>query len=267
MERALYGPDGFFRRPGPGPAGHFRTSANASPLFAAAVGRLLTALGRGTRQSGPVRRRRRRCRSGVSCWSRWRRRPRRPEERLRRTAVEIADRPAGLDPDIDLDRRTPIGVTGLLIATEWLDNVPLDVAVGDPPRYLHVGGRHGVAVDSRRRKWLRAWWPTTTDAGARAEIGRTRDEAWAAAVSTWSAGWRWRWTTATSAARGRRSARSPVPRRPAGRSGAGRLLRRQRVRGDGRGGRGGRAVARAEPAWSASARRCGRSASTAGARR
>jgi len=33
-------------------------------------------------------------------------------------------------------------------------------------------------------KWLRAWWPTTTDAGARAEIGRTRDEAWAAAVST-----------------------------------------------------------------------------------
>src|ERR1700761_3854862 len=40
MDRALYGPGGFFRRP-QGPAGHFRTSVHASPLFAAAVLRLL----------------------------------------------------------------------------------------------------------------------------------------------------------------------------------------------------------------------------------
>src|SRR5688572_28122356 len=50
MQAALYGPNGFFTRPGPGPAGHFRTSANASPLFAAALARLLAevdaALGR-----------------------------------------------------------------------------------------------------------------------------------------------------------------------------------------------------------------------------
>ncbi|MFF9677904.1 hypothetical protein ACF1GS_40555, partial [Streptomyces eurythermus] len=38
---ALYGPDGFYLRPGAGPAGHFRTSAHASPLYARAVARLL----------------------------------------------------------------------------------------------------------------------------------------------------------------------------------------------------------------------------------
>jgi SAM-dependent MidA family methyltransferase len=38
MERALYGPDGFFVRHAP--AEHFRTSVTASPLFAAAIGRL-----------------------------------------------------------------------------------------------------------------------------------------------------------------------------------------------------------------------------------
>src|SRR5712664_3084596 len=40
MERALYGPDGFYRTPG-GPAAHFRTSVHASPLFASAILRLL----------------------------------------------------------------------------------------------------------------------------------------------------------------------------------------------------------------------------------
>src|ERR1700754_3383656 len=40
MSRALYGPHGFFVS-GAGPAGHFRTSANASPVLAAAVLRLL----------------------------------------------------------------------------------------------------------------------------------------------------------------------------------------------------------------------------------
>ena len=40
MERALYGPDGFYRRSGAGPAAHFRTSAH-NPVFAEAIGRLL----------------------------------------------------------------------------------------------------------------------------------------------------------------------------------------------------------------------------------
>src|ERR687894_138545 len=36
MTEALYGPEGFYRRP-EGPAGHFRTSVHASPFFASAV--------------------------------------------------------------------------------------------------------------------------------------------------------------------------------------------------------------------------------------
>src|ERR1700754_3362633 len=43
MSRALYGPHGFFVS-GAGPGDHFRTSANASPVLAAAVARLLTQL-------------------------------------------------------------------------------------------------------------------------------------------------------------------------------------------------------------------------------
>ncbi|PWS51238.1 hypothetical protein DLE01_13710, partial [Streptomyces sp. FT05W] len=44
-ETALYGEEGFYRRP-EGPAGHFRTSVHASPLFATAVARLLAGTAR-----------------------------------------------------------------------------------------------------------------------------------------------------------------------------------------------------------------------------
>ncbi|NEC71919.1 hypothetical protein G3I25_10015, partial [Streptomyces rochei] len=43
-EEALYGPSGFYRARPEGPAGHFRTSVHASPLFAGAVARLLCRL-------------------------------------------------------------------------------------------------------------------------------------------------------------------------------------------------------------------------------
>ncbi|KOG91926.1 hypothetical protein ADK38_00490, partial [Streptomyces varsoviensis] len=54
--------------------------------------------------------------------------------RLRPYAVERAPRPAGLDPRVEwlagLDA-APAGLTGLLFANEWLDNVPVDVAETD----------------------------------------------------------------------------------------------------------------------------------------
>jgi SAM-dependent MidA family methyltransferase len=188
VERALYGPDGFFTRPGPGPAGHFRTSVHASPLFSGALARLAGGLddalgnpdpfdvvdvgaGRGEllgALAGAV--------------------PAHLRRRLRRTAVEVAPRPDGLTDDIAWAAEAPKGSAGLLIATEWLDNVALDVAVGDPPRYAHVDGRPGVRVSRHDEEWLRAWWPHPAVAGARAEIGRPRDEAWAAAVSTMERG-------------------------------------------------------------------------------
>src|SRR5512134_330953 len=155
MTRALYGPDGFFRRPGPGPAGHFRTSVTASPLFADALGRMLVRLDEALGHPDPldvvdVGAGRGELLVGLAGAV-----PADLRKRLRRTAVEVAARPDGLDPDIAWADRPPAGITGLLIATEWLDNVPLEVAVGDPPRYLHVGWRPGVRVTPADEQWLR----------------------------------------------------------------------------------------------------------------
>jgi SAM-dependent MidA family methyltransferase len=129
--RALYGPDGFYRRP-EGPAGHFRTSVHASPLFAAAVARLLCrvdealgrpaaldfvdmAAGRGELVTGVL--------AAL---------PPEVAARTRACAVEVAGRPDGLDPRIGWRTEPPRDLTGLLFANEWLDNVPVEVAEVDP---------------------------------------------------------------------------------------------------------------------------------------
>nr|WP_304528809.1 SAM-dependent methyltransferase [Plantactinospora sp. KBS50] len=118
-------------------------------------------------------------------------------QRVRLTAVERAPRPADLPPSIGWVDAIPAGITGLLLGTEWLDNVPLEVAVptADGWRYLLVDPATGAEseggpVGSADRAWLRRWWPaggasgrTDARAGGRAEIGRTRDDAWAAAVA------------------------------------------------------------------------------------
>ncbi|QMU79561.1 hypothetical protein GXW83_31510 [Streptacidiphilus sp. PB12-B1b] len=210
-QAALYGPGGFFRQP-VGPAGHFRTSVHASPLFAAALlelvrqvdeglgrpaelvvtdvgagrGELLLALGERARALDP----------GLAA-------------RLTLRAVELADRPDRLPGWIGWSDRIEPAAAGVLIANEWLDNVPVDVAevdedgvvrlvlvdpatgeerLGDP-----VGGGHG--------RWLERWWPLSgarpgaaradapqggaaPEPGFRAEIGLPRDTAWAEAVGS-----------------------------------------------------------------------------------
>ncbi|MFI2646933.1 SAM-dependent methyltransferase [Micromonospora fulviviridis] len=144
-------------------------------------------------------------------------------ERVRLVAVEKAPRPDDLPVEIEWVEEIPDGVTGLLVATEWLDNVPLDLAAYSP------GGWHYLVVDpatgeestgdpvcAEDADWLDRWWSSTEGdgtgattagfraarpaegssltarsrsgrpeppTGARAEIGRTRDEAWAAAVA------------------------------------------------------------------------------------
>ncbi|MFJ6832300.1 SAM-dependent methyltransferase [Streptomyces sp. NPDC091209] len=174
-EEALYGPSGFYRRP-EGPAGHFRTSVHASPLFAGAVARLLCrvdaalgrpealafvdmAAGRGELVTGVL--------AAL---------PADVASRARGYAVELAGRPAGLDPRIAWLAEPPQGVTGLLFANEWLDNVPVDVAEVGPdgvPRRVLVRGdgaeRLGEAVTGADARWLRTWW--WPPAGARP--GRT----------------------------------------------------------------------------------------------
>ncbi|OAH11415.1 SAM-dependent methyltransferase [Streptomyces jeddahensis] len=192
---ALYGPAGFYRGP-EGPAGHFRTSVHASPLFAEAVGRLLCrvdeALGRpaelafvdmGAGRGELV--------AGVLAAL-----PAAVAARTRAYAVELAvPRPAGLDHRIEWLAEPPQDVTGLLFANEWLDNVPLDVAETDPdgvPRLVLVRADGtetlGAPVGGRDAEWLARWWPPAPEPGLRAEIGHPRDDAWAAAVGTLARG-------------------------------------------------------------------------------
>ncbi|MFI9808858.1 SAM-dependent methyltransferase [Streptomyces sp. NPDC052301] len=184
----MYGPGGFYRRP-EGPAGHFRTSVHASPLFAGAVARLLCrvdeALGRpavldfvdmGAGRGELV--------TGVLAAL-----PADVAARARAYAVEIADRPAGLDERITWSSTPPDAVTGLLFANEWLDNVPVDVAEVDSagvPRLVLVTAdgseRLGEPVTGAEAGWLARWWPLPAEEGLRAEIGLPRDLAWASVV-------------------------------------------------------------------------------------
>ncbi|MBG7701732.1 SAM-dependent methyltransferase [Streptomyces sp. MC1] len=185
---ALYGPGGFYRRP-EGPAGHFRTSVHASPLFARAVARLLcrvdAALGRPpVLDFVDMGAGRGELTGGVLAAL-----PADVAARVRAYAVEVADRPAGLDERITWLSELPDAVTGLLFANEWLDNVPVDVAEVDSagvPRLVLVAEdgseRLGEPVTGAPADWLARWWPLPAEEGLRAEIGLPRDRAWAAAV-------------------------------------------------------------------------------------
>ncbi|MEV4352076.1 SAM-dependent methyltransferase [Actinoplanes sp. NPDC049596] len=186
MQTGLYGPDGFFVRDGDGPAGHFRTSVHASPLFAGALLRLIervdAVLGRpqvlDLVDVGAGR--------GELLTTLGAMLPDELAGRVRLTGVEVASRPERLDERIAWRRDVPDGIVGLLIATEWLDNVPLDVAdLDDSGRLRKVlvdpaTGEEslGGLVDAADLFWLRRWWP----GGGRAEIGWPRDAAWAEAV-------------------------------------------------------------------------------------
>jgi SAM-dependent MidA family methyltransferase len=186
MTAGLYGPAGFFTRGAGGPSHHFRTSVHASPLFAGAVRKLVERVdaalghpkvfeivdvgaGRGELLSTL--------------------RQLLPDRRFRFTAVEVAPRPPAEvldDPEIGWRSDVPDDIVGLLIATEWLDNVPLDVVdVDDHGRRRKVlvdpaGGAEslGGPVDAADLFWLSRWWPRP----GRAEIGWPRDAAWADAV-------------------------------------------------------------------------------------
>ncbi len=193
MQAALYGPGGFYARGEP-PARHFRTSVHVSPGYAGAVLELLrqvdAALGRPERidlvdvgagrgellaqvltaaaepgQAAP----------GLA-------------GRIAACAVEVAPRPAGLDPRIRWQPVPPAGITGLVVASEWLDNVPLDVVelTAAGPAVIQVDPATGAErphgdPGPADLAWIRAWWPLRA-CGERAEVGRTRCAAWAGVI-------------------------------------------------------------------------------------
>lgn len=205
MERALYGPGGFYLGPG-GPAAHFRTSVHASDLFATAVVRLLRevdaalgrppelvfvdlAAGRGELVSAVFTQLTEDAQDEHGLG-----------RRLRPVAVELAERPAELPAAIEWLDEAPSGLTGLVLANEYLDNVPCDLVelTEDGLRQVLVAAngseRLGPAPNPVQRAWLDAWWPLDTggepeaasfdefEPSRRAEVGQLRDAAWRAAV-------------------------------------------------------------------------------------
>jgi SAM-dependent MidA family methyltransferase len=189
MQAALYGPGGFYAR-GELAARHFRTSVHVSPRYAGAVldvlrhvdaclghparvdlvdvgaGRaelLGQVLGLAAAEPGLAR-------------------------RIAAHAVEVTPRPGDLDPRIGWGAAPPPAITGLVVASEWLDNIPLDVVelTASGPAVVEVdpdtgAERAGPPPSPADLAWVRAWWPLRTP-GGRAEVGRARCEAWAGIV-------------------------------------------------------------------------------------
>jgi SAM-dependent MidA family methyltransferase len=186
MQHALYGPKGFFVS-GAGPSAHFRTSVHASAAIAAAVVRLAESVDAALGHPDPfdlvdVGAGRAELLLAVDALA-----GDSLHGRMRLTAVELAPRPADLRADIAWETTPPARAAGLLLATEWLDNVPVDVVEDD--RYVLVepstgDETTGGTVDAQDAAWLARWWPDR----ARAEVGRSRDLAWADAVGTLSRG-------------------------------------------------------------------------------
>jgi SAM-dependent MidA family methyltransferase len=191
MSDALYGPGGFYRRENP--ADHFRTSVAAAPPFADAIVELVSrvdqALGRpeqldlvdvgagdGALLQGVLHR--------LSDDVR---------HRLRGTGVEIRPAPLDLDPAITWTPVMPQEVVGLVVANEYLDNVPCDVVerYAGQLRHVLVNGsgdeQLGEPVAPPEHQWMQQWWKGLGE-GDRAELGLSRDAAWASIVHSVSRG-------------------------------------------------------------------------------
>ncbi len=196
MDDALYGPRGFFRddrtgRGAGGAGGHFRTSLHVSELFADALATIVVDVDERIGRPEPfdvvdigagggllVRR----IADAV---------PGHLARRMRITGVEVAPRPATLSPTVawSADLPEPGQITGVVFATEWLDNVPIDLATRHRDgtwRYALVDPTSGAEsfgepLDAGDEAWLARWWP---QARHEADLGAPRDRAWAQAVGT-----------------------------------------------------------------------------------
>ena len=201
MTDGLYGTHGFFSRaiqPG-GSGSHFRTSAHASVLFATAVLRVVVAADEALGRPHPFDLIDVGAGGGHLLRQLAELAPTHLANRMRLSAVEVAPRPADLPDTIRWRDRLPRSgsLTGVLMATEWLDNVPLDIAEVDQDgqlRYMLVDPLSGVETPGGELSpvdatWADRWWTETAwDVGTRVELGAPRDEAWAEAVACLSRG-------------------------------------------------------------------------------
>lgn len=171
-DAALYADDGFFRSVRP--ADHFRTSAHVG-TFARAVAELARRTGAATvvdlgAGGGELLTALHALLPGVAL-----------------VGVEVATRPGALPDEVAWTSALPDRVDGLLIANEWLDNVPCPVVergADGLDRAVLVDPATGDETlgDVHDSPWMRRWWPLTAP-GERAEDGTPRDAAWADAVA------------------------------------------------------------------------------------
>ena len=194
-EHALYGENGFYLRERP--SGHFRTSVGASPAFAGAVLReLVAAVDAALGHPGTVDL------VDIGAGEGELRRPACSPRAGPSSAPGCASPPSTWPPGppgcrsaIEWAAAVPDAITGLVIANEWLDNMPLDIVeqTADGPRLVMVDtvARRGAARAGPvrpRLAWLARWWPLREPRATRAEIGRPRDEAWASVVERLTGG-------------------------------------------------------------------------------
>jgi SAM-dependent MidA family methyltransferase len=178
MANALYGDGGFYLASG-APSRNFRTSSHASPQWATAIGRLaarvddalgappdfaVVDVGAGGGELLAA--------LADVVPARW-----------TLVGVDVAARPPSLPTTVAWSNQAPDRISGLLIATELLDVIPVDVveATESGPRLIDVSlaGEEslGDVVSGKDTEWLRRWWPLES-VGDRAEVGWPRDEEW-----------------------------------------------------------------------------------------
>ncbi len=199
---ASYGPGGFYRDDGgvgPGPAAHFRTSTHVGPVLAGALAVLLEDVDRRLGRPSVVDVVDVGAGAGELLEALLDSLPDDLRDRVRATGVDVRRRPVSLDPRIGWIRgaapeAVPTDIRGLLLAHEWLDDVPLDVVEVDDrgaTRTVLVDGDGveslGPEVDDDGAAWLARWWPVARP-GDRAEVGLPRDEAWRTCVDHVAAG-------------------------------------------------------------------------------
>ena len=179
---SLYGPTGFYSSDRGGARRDFATAPTSSPQFAAAIMQLAgwvdDALGHpdpfdvvdvGAGDGSML--------AHIAAGD--------VHPRWRLTAVEVTRRPPELTSTIAWQHATT-DWRGLLIANEWLDNVPCEVTHGGRVRL--ADGSDGPAPEPADAAWLDTWWPSWREPGVEAECGRSRDEAWTSVLARGRAG-------------------------------------------------------------------------------
>jgi hypothetical protein len=186
-EETLTGDRSFYLGPDGDPYRHFATDIAASPEILGLVGQLLAAAGNGT--TGPL--------TVVDVGSGaggLLTRLALAGTHARLIGIDLRPRPLDLDPGIDWitgDARQVAaelgGIRGVVVAHEFLDDIPCEAVEADDE-----GQPHRLLIDPVSRElrlgepledpaqlaWLDQWWPVVRPF-MRAEIGSRRDAAWA----------------------------------------------------------------------------------------